>query len=373
LGHVDEAVQNYRFYLKAYPDDATARFDLGVILLQTARHEEAIKEFKEVLRLDPMFTRAWINLATSYSDLDRPSEALANYAKAFELEPTWVTLGNLNHEYGFTLVRNGDVPKAREVFGLALAKRNMEEYALRSLALVDMYEGKYREAQARLREAIRISEGDPEPLSRSRHHIFLAILMEGQDDRAGQLRELDRALEALEKGSSPPAWLAARIGAGYARAGDVGKAARILRKISSQTDRDNPSGAADFNILEGEIALASRNYTRGIEKLQLGAQAIPLPLGLASLAHAYQRAGSTDEAIACDEKLVGLGRRALGWEPQQSWLEAHAELAEMYLSRGERTKAAQMVGELARLWKDADPNLPLVKKINRLQKQIQGH
>ena len=50
---------------------------------------------------------------------------------------------------------------------------------------------------------------------------------------------------------------------------------------------------------------------------------------------------------------------------------AHADLAEAYLSRGDRGKAAKMLDELGRLWKDADPDLPLVKRTIRLQKRIQ--
>ncbi|HYK87147.1 MAG TPA: tetratricopeptide repeat protein [Acidobacteriota bacterium] len=373
LGHPDEAVRNYRVYLNAYPDDTNARFDLGRLLMGNHRAQEAESELQAVLRLDPGNARAWIGLANTHNELGRSSEALMGYSKAFELEPTWVTLGNLNHEYGFTLVQTGNIPKAREVFALALAKRDMEDHALRSLALLDMYEGKYRDAQGRLERAILLSSTNPAPISRARHHLYMAILLEGRGDRRGQLRELDRASDDLANWPDPQVWLMARIGAAYARAGAVAKAGRILQRLAPQADRANPSDTADLHILEGELALAGNDYPRAADRLQLGAQSIPLPLGLAGLARAYRAANDTERAIPCYEQLIGLGWRVLGWEPQQAWISAHAELAEAYMSRGERDKAGRTLNELARLWKDADPELPLTKRLARLQKQVQNN
>jgi tetratricopeptide (TPR) repeat protein len=118
-----------------------------------------------------------------------------------------------------------------------------------------------------------------------------------------------------------------------------------------------------------QIALARGNYAQAIENLQRGAVSSPLPLGLAGMARAYRKAGDTGQAIDCYEKLIALGIRALGWEPQQFWLAAHADLAELYLSRGERAKAAQTLDELARLWKNAYPDLPLVRRMRELQQR----
>lgn len=371
LGHVEEASEDYRLYLKTYPDDTKARFNLGVLLMRNHREEEAIQEFKQVLRVDPANAGAWIDLATSFNELNRPAEALANYAKAFDLEPTWITLGNLNHEYGFALIRGGQVVKAREVFGLALVKPEMTVSALRSLALLDMYEGKFRDAKARLRQAILTDRDHEEALRQARNHLFLAILLDGEGDRVGHLRELDRASETLAAWSSPVLWLSARIGAAYACAGAVVKAERILRTLGSQADRENPIDTGDLHLLEGELALARGNYALAIEKLQLAAQGFHLPLALPGLCHAYQKAGDSGQASACYEKLLGLGLRALGWEPQQSWIEAHAELAEIYLSKGDNAKAAGSLNELARLWKDADSDLPLVKRMTGLLRRVQ--
>ncbi|MGC1417135.1 MAG: hypothetical protein WA817_17735, partial [Candidatus Acidiferrum sp.] len=81
-----------------------------------------------------------------------------------------------------------------------------------------------------------------------------------------------------------------------------------------------------------------------------------------ALASAYQQAGKVDEAIAGYEKLMGLQYRAIEWETQQLWLAAHITLAADYLAKGDREKAKQTIGRLLNLWKDADPNLRLLKQ-----------
>jgi cytochrome c-type biogenesis protein CcmH/NrfG len=61
--------------------------------------------------------------------------------------------------------------------------------------------------------------------------------------------------------------------------------------------------------------------------------------------------------------MLGSIEPALGWEPQQRWLEARYTLAMDYASRGERDSARQTLQTLLNLWKNADPNLPLLKKV----------
>ena len=370
LGHVDEAVQLHKIYLRTYPDDTAARYGLGTFLMRNHRLEEAIEQLKEVLRVAPADASALVNLATSYGELGRSHEALPYYAKAFELEPGLTGVANLNHEYGFALVHSGNVHKAREVFGFALSKPDLRASGLRSLALLDLYEGKYRQAKARLRESILLSEARQDLLRQARSHLFVSILLGGQGDRGGQVRELDQAERCREALSTPALWLATRIGAGYARAGAVGKAVRILRQLPAQVDTKNPEQSSSLHLVEGEVALARGSHRRAVELLLLAEHEASTPETLASLAYAHDKAGQLEQAIGCYEKLIAMGRRALGWEPQQFWIAAHARLAEIRWSRGDRAQAAQLLGVLDRLWKEADPGLPLVKTVARLRGRV---
>jgi eukaryotic-like serine/threonine-protein kinase len=372
LGHVEQAVELFKVYLRAYPDDSAARYRLGTVLQQHDRYTEAVEHFQEAIRLDPSQARTYVNLATSYRQLGDSAKALAAYAEAFALEPEWITVDNLNHEYGFALVWSGHSPKAREVFALALNESASQASGLRSLALLDMYEGKYRDAASRLRECILLTEALQRSLNTARNRLFLSILLDGQGDKHGHMRELDRAARELEALGTPQNWLSARIGANYARAGVTRKAERLLRTLDRQVDRENPTESSELHRLAGEIALAHGDNSRALELLRVAERQFTNPLTTESLAHAYEKAGDTEHAIACYERLIGMGQRALGWEPQQVWIAAHLHLAEGYLSRGERAKAAELLDTLARRWKDADADLPLLKRMVQLQMKLKA-
>jgi hypothetical protein len=68
--------------------------------------------------------------------------------QAFSLRPDLLTGIYINHEYGFTLVRLGDVEKAGGVFRTMAAQTDpsLETRGRRSLALLDMYRGRYASA-----------------------------------------------------------------------------------------------------------------------------------------------------------------------------------------------------------------------------------
>lgn len=52
--------------VKKYPDSKFDHYNLGVFLLKDEKFDEAVKEFQEVLRIDPTFSAAVYNLAAAY-------------------------------------------------------------------------------------------------------------------------------------------------------------------------------------------------------------------------------------------------------------------------------------------------------------------
>ncbi len=368
LGHYAEALALQNAHLKIYPDDWVVLQSRALLLMRMKRYEESIAAYQEVLRINPANPNALVNIATCYKSLDRYKEALPFYEKAFALEPDWIHLANLNHEYGFGLVGVGQPEKAREVFGLALAKPDSRYRALRSLALLDMYQGKYREAPGKLREALRTESGDYYALTRARERLILSLVLEGRGDRGEQWRELDLASRDLDA-TRPVLWMRFRVAAACARAGAVQKASRVLEQNRSEVDRQSAEQQSDLHRLEGEIALAQGDFSQAIQRLESAYQENPTPLTAESVACAYRMAGRRDEAIAAYESFLAMPGW-IGWEPQQAWLAAHYDLAELYVARGEREKAKKLLDTLLGLWKDADGDLPLLKKALKLRGEI---
>jgi tetratricopeptide (TPR) repeat protein len=247
LGDKPYAVTLYRALLQTYPDHYNARHNLGNLLRELRRFDEAAAEYEEVIRLAPGHASALINLATALSQADRAAEALDAYDRAFAIEPGWKSGSNLNHEYGFAFVRAGRLEDASKVFALTLSSAEERPRGLRSQALLDMWQGKYRDAEPRLIEAARLNEALKRSLSRGRDFVYLAILREGLGDRRGSLEYLDRAVVEYEKSSA--ATFLARAGVLYVRAGLPERGQRVLETARQQIKESAQAVPYELNLL----------------------------------------------------------------------------------------------------------------------------
>jgi eukaryotic-like serine/threonine-protein kinase len=371
LGHVTDARNRLDVYLKAYPDDWGMRFNYASLLRRNDQPQEALEQYKELVRISPNDPSVYIDIATTYDGLGNFAEALRNYEQAFKLDPSWKTNQNINHEYGMALFRSGDEPKARETFELAFAKPDLKPKGLRSLAWLDLYHGKYSLAKPRLQEALLSDENYKWTLSILREHNLLAIVADGQGDRAGRLRELDLALPFLAT-SGAQARAGLWLGTQYARAGSVAKAADLLEKVRPFADLQNPEHTSDLRTLEAEVELARGNKDHAIELLSLADKAKRTAMTMEGLARAYEASGNREQAVVWYELLLGDDGVALGFESQQDWLAAHYHLARIYLTKGDKAKAAPRLDWLLDAWKDADPGLPLLIDALRLKQEMNG-
>jgi eukaryotic-like serine/threonine-protein kinase len=369
LGHVAEARTRFDVYLKAYPDDGGMRFNYASLLRNNGQLQDALEQYKELVRIAPNNPTIYIDIATTYNGIGNFAEAVRNYEQAFSLDPSWKTNQNINHEYGMTLFRVGDEPKARETFELAFAKPDLKPKGLRSLAWLDLYHGKYAAAKPRLQEALLSDENFKWSLSILREHNLLAIVAGGQGDRPAQIRELDLAVPFLATaGAQVRAGL--WLGTQYVRAGSVAKAAEILEKIRPFADPKNPESTSDFQILEGEVQLAHGNKERAIELFSLADKAKRSAMTMESLAHAYEASGNSEQATVWYELFVTAADPPLGWEPQQDWLAAHYRLARIYFTKGDKANAKKHLDPFLDAWKDSDPGLPLWKDALNLKKEM---
>jgi tetratricopeptide (TPR) repeat protein len=369
LGTPEQAERLYRLYLSQYPDDAPMRYNFGSTLMRQDRFREAVDELSEVVRVVPTFASAYVNLATCLSSERRHAQALASYEKAFAIEPSWKLGGNLNHEYGFALVEAGDHRKAREVFGLAAARPADKARALRSMALLDVMEGRFRRAAEAFREAALTNEAAKIGVSAARDRLLLAATLGAMNDRRGSLRELEAASRLLE-GGAPQVWMLARVGQGFARAGAMRRAEQLLASAKAHLEENNAQQAAEAHVLEGEIELARGRAARAVEHFDRAYRARPWPLTLEPLARGEAAAGDADRSLEHYRALMGLGHRCSGWEAQAPWLAAHYDFARLLAESGDRDLARTTIDELLTLWKESDGSPGVLKPARALRASL---
>jgi tetratricopeptide (TPR) repeat protein/predicted Ser/Thr protein kinase len=371
-GNRPVAVQGYRAYLAQYPDDAGAWFRLGWTLMAGLRQfEPAIEAFERAVALRPTDANSLVNIATCYSGLDRYPEAIAAYRKAFASDPSLLTGIFVNHEYGFTLVDNGDLDGAAAAFATMRAHRDLGKQArgFRSQAFLDMYRGRYELAISGLRQAILINAKLGSTISEFRDRLILARAL----DAKGRAREASVELAAIDrliaKLSLAPQWLRLPVNI-HARRRDVGRVRGLVDSMAKTNGAATADAASNRNVTDdentiaygrGELALAEGRAADAASILEGARVGAFDPQIVEALAAAQLAAGDLNAAAKSYEEVIA--KPALGREPQEEWLRAHVTLGAVYERLGRPEAAREVRARLLALWQDGDDDLLALREV----------
>ncbi|MBI3079785.1 MAG: tetratricopeptide repeat protein, partial [candidate division NC10 bacterium] len=167
----EQAVEAYGKAVEADPDYADAYVGLGDALSATGRFDEAIREYRRGLTIDPLNPRVHYSLARIlYTEKGLYHEAVEAYQRALALEPTFVEahigLGDLYEEKGL-------YKEAIATYRKALVLKPKHPGALYALALA--YEKvSPKEAVVRWEEYIRVASelpGEKEWIDIAEQHL----------------------------------------------------------------------------------------------------------------------------------------------------------------------------------------------------------
>jgi eukaryotic-like serine/threonine-protein kinase len=376
LGHVAESDELYRLFLSDYPDDWPVRYTYARLLRMHGRQQEAIAQYQELLRISHNEPAVYVELATAYKTLDKPADAVREYSEAFRVDPTRVNIANVNREYGFTLIANGEESKAIEVFTASCANVTTRGNCFHSLALVDLLHGRYANARQKFQQALALAEEFHDVFLLARNHFLLAVVAAGEGQRAVQRKELEAVLSDFEN-LGPKVEYGSLVGQEFARAGAIEQAEKIENRIAPLADPNSDAQTGYLRLLQGEIALAKGDQARAVSLFDLQDPRFGYEvthLASEATARAYHRAGDQDQSISRYEKLFAAPSCGLsGWEPQQRCDEARAALASDYLARGDPQKAAAILAPLLTDWKDADANLTLKLEVAALASRVSAN
>jgi eukaryotic-like serine/threonine-protein kinase len=367
-GDRERGIADYRAYLARYPDEARAWSSLGYAYLLTGQPGPGAVAYREVLRLKPKDSAAQVNLATCLSALGQDAQAAEEYRKAFALDPRLETGDYVNHEYGFLLVRMGQEQAAARGFEKMLALDDAAARARghRSLALLDMYRGRYASAEAHLTEAIGLSKGRGRRLSEMRDRLYLANNYQTRGMRArcdGQLLEVARLVREMKP---EPAFLYS-YGRTEARLGRVAAAQAVLSDVEARVgtivadsgvNRSDATDRGYLSLLRGELALKGGRHDEAVEAFRAArnASAMLTKFAAEGMALAYSRRGDLAQAIQSYDELRREPR--LGSETQEPWLLAALELGRLHERQGEAGLAADEYTRFVDHWRDGDADLP---------------
>jgi tetratricopeptide (TPR) repeat protein len=185
-GRTDEAMAHYQKALELDPNHAEAHNNLGNLLKKMGRTDEAMAHYQKALELNPNYSEAHNNLGNLFTKMGQTDEAMAHFLKALEFNPNYAeahsNLGVLLEKMGRTVEAMAHYRKALEInpnYGDA-------HYDL-GVLLVGM--GQTDEARAHFQKAVEINPNHAEA-----HNNLGAILVQlGRRDEA--IAHYQKALE----------------------------------------------------------------------------------------------------------------------------------------------------------------------------------
>jgi predicted O-linked N-acetylglucosamine transferase (SPINDLY family) len=184
-GKFAEATAAYERVMKQRPGDVEAAYNRAVALQQQGRREEAESAYRDILRQNPN-RLVYVNLGALLHEQDRLDEALAAFDAALALNPSYA---EAQFNRGIILQQQGRLDAAIEAYQQALRLRpdyieaaTNAGIALQELGRLDEAAGAFEHAAAKLRP------GAAEP------HNNLGIVLLARGEPAQAVAAFQRAL-----------------------------------------------------------------------------------------------------------------------------------------------------------------------------------
>jgi len=273
------------------PNSVYARNDLGLVLGEQGRLDEAISEYREALRIAPGYALAHYNLGFALTLQNKLDEAITHYSEALRLKPAFV---KARTNLGIVLALQGKLDEAVAQFLEALRIQPVYGEARYNLAGVLVRQERFDEAIAHYAEYVRIEPTN----TKARGHLGRALAHQGRLDEA-----ITQFSDALRISPVDPDLLSSLASA-------LGERGRYAEAIQSYQEvlRINPDSAEAHNGLG--IALARTDRPR--EALEQFQEAVRLKPDWAPAlnAAAWMMATQPDAAIRREAEAIRLAERS---------------------------------------------------------------
>ncbi len=365
-GNLEAARKAYELWAQTYPRDSVPPTNLNVIYLLLGDYEKSLAASQLALKLNPGSGISYVNLVSGYYNLSRFDEARATAAEAkahnldsATIHQTLYALDFLQHDAA------GMEREAAEVMG----KPGYEDQLLAVEASMAAYAGQFSKSRELMRRASESAQRADEKENAASYSAGGGLQEALVGNMSGARQQVQAAL-ALSSGRDVQAQSAITWGL----AGDAAQATRLAADLAKRYPQDTFVQFVYLPMIRATIALQAGKGDAGIEAL---APAAPYDLSSAVLTlyppyfrgQAYLAANQGAPAAAEFQKVLKYRTVEFG-DPIGALANlglARAYVLEAQAAQGPdadaaRAKARASYQDFLAIWKDADPDIPILKE-----------
>jgi len=368
MGDLEKARRAYELWAQTYPRDAGPRA-LGCWLYAVlGQYDKALEQAREALRLDPAAGAPYGAIVYSYLFLNRLEEA---HAVAEEAQAK--NLDSLNLHFGLyelAFLRSDAAGMAQQVAWSA-GKPGVEDVLLAYEADTAAYSGRLGQARELSHRAVASVERAEEKETAAWYETGAAV-REALFGNASEARQRAGAALRLSTGRDVEYEAALALAFG----GDAARGQAQIENLTDDLGRRLPEDTlVQFNglpTLRAQLALSRKDASKAIEALRAAAPYELAPWGrlypVYVRGQAYLAMHQGSEAAAEFQKILNHRGVVLN-EPIGAL--AHLGLARAYALASDTAKARAKYQDFFTLWKDADPDIPILRRANAEYTKLQ--
>ena len=372
-GEREKALQTYLKEVESYPREHRAHLHLGVAYIELGQWEKAEEAYREDLRLAPDNVGPYGGLASSLLALQRFDQArqVLRQAQARKLDD--IEAHNVLYALAFLGSDSAAMAEQQQWFS---DQPGLEHAALSFASDSEAYKG-------HLGKARELTKRSTDSAIRTDSKENGAVRLENAALREAAFGNAAEAERAAAKGlrlypGSPG--VDAEAALAYAMAGETARAESLAQDLSQRYPLDTQMQSLWLPAIRAQLALNRKNPADALNALRPAAPPIELAniQFLANLSclyptyirgEAYLAAGRDKEAAAEFQKI--LDHSGIVWNCWTGALAhlgvARANALQSRTSQGAdadaaRTRALAAYKDFLLLWKDADPDIPILKE-----------
>ena len=354
-GELEKAVQVYEVWQQVYPRDGAPYNNLRGINALFGNYEKALENAREAVHLDPDNEDNLLSLGHAYINLNRLEEAAAVFKQAEErkLEGTFLLWGR----YKLAFLKD-DTKEMERLLSSAAGDPRSEVNVL-------IWKGFWEGDHGKLRAARDLWQGAAKSAERNKALEWAGALQAGTGLLEAYLGDSQLARQHSDVAerlavNRDTAITAARA---LALAGDVKGAEKLVTELNQRFPLDTTVQRYWLPTIRAASALGRKNATEAVDQLNMvrpyenGAIGWMEPVYLRGQAYLLLHNGGA--AVAEFQKILDC-RRIVELDPVG--VLAHIGLGRAYMIQGDTTHARAAYQDFLTLWKDADPDIPILKQ-----------